>query len=210
MNPLARLTVAFGETWSQMSERERKLVVIMSSVAAITIIVGALVGVDRLVASVDDESNRIREVMAEMEQKAGKLAERRETERAAARRYARPAPQLGSFVDARAKEHGLAIREFSDQPPDQVGKFTRRALRFSLSNVGYRAAIELIASIENQAYPIAVERLQIRHYQSGVDKYDLDLTVAAYDAPAGAIPSPAAATKTAPSAAGRVGPPPPP
>src|SRR5690606_22683474 len=88
----------------------------------------------------------------------------------------------GSFLEARATEQELSLREVTDQPEKVVGDFRRRNVRATLPSVGLRNVIKLLTSIENSRFPVAVERIQIEHFRSGEDSYNVQIGVIAYDA----------------------------
>src|SRR5688500_12412576 len=162
------------------------------------------------ISDTEEENREIASLIREINRSKGRLQEREAERRATERRYQTKAPALGSFVEAKAREVSLAVREVTDQPEQVSGGFRRRSVRATLPGVGLRAVVDLMASIENSPFPVAIDQIHVEHFQSG-DRYNVTLGVVAYDRirPGGA----GAATKNTGTGRGRsgvAGPPPPP
>jgi hypothetical protein len=197
--------------FENLNERERRLVVILGVVLTALVVFLPLWLLTSSIGDVREENEEIRQVLREISQASGSLAVR-EAERAAAERlYDSPAPPLGSFLEAKAREAGYdRPLEVTDQPEKVSGGFTRRNVRASLPGVGLRTAIDMLTAIANSPHPVAIERLHIEHYQSG-DRFNVQLGVIAFDRnqPRRAA-EPAGAATPQKRTGGRPGPPAPP
>lgn len=174
--------------FENLNERERKLVLVLGIVLVVLVVFLPLYLLTSSVSDIEEENEQIREALREISQHGGELAEWDAQRQAAERRYRNPAPPLGSFLEAKAREAGYdRPLEVTDQPEKVEGGFTRRNTRASLPNVDLRTAIDMMTAIENSPYPVAIERLHVEHFQTG-DRYNIQLGVVAFDKerPAGA------------------------
>lgn len=174
---LAGMRAAF----ENLNERERKLVVALGIVVVLLVVFLPIYLLTSSVSDVEEENEQIRQALRDISQQGGQLAEWEAEREAAERRYESPAPPLGSFLEAKAREAGYdRPLEVTDQPEKVEGGFTRRNTRASLPGVGLRTAIDMMTAVENSPYPVAIERLHIEHYQAG-DRYNVQLGVIALD-----------------------------
>lgn len=164
-----------------LNDRERKLVGLLGAVAAAMIVFLPLWFTASAISDVEDENGEIRGVLRDITLARAELSERRAQREAAERRYDAPAPPLGSFLEAKAQEAGYdRPLEVTDQPEKVANGFTRRHVRASLPGVGLRMVIDMMTEVENSPFPVAIERLQIEHFQAG-DRYNVEVGVIAFD-----------------------------
>ncbi|MCS6797106.1 MAG: type II secretion system protein M [Myxococcota bacterium] len=199
---LERLRGAYEE----LTERERRLVTVLGVLLGLfALFVPSWLVLDAI-ATREAERDEIRAVLRDIERASDRLAAAAAERRAALARYETPAPPLGSFLEARAREAGYTNPlEVTDQPDRQSGGYTRRSVRVTLPGVGLRTTIGLLSAVDRAPYPVAVDRIQVDHFQSG-DRYNVQLGVVAFDrvsSPGGPGPSRA---RAAVRAGGRAGP----
>lgn len=166
--------------FENLNDRERKLVGALGVVAAAIVL---LLPVYLLTASISDletENQKVSTVLRDIARARPQLMERRAEREAALALYDHHAPPLGGFVEAKARDQELSLREATDQPDQVLGEYTRRAVRASLPNVGLRSVVKMFTSIENSRFPVAIDRIQIEHFRSG-DQYNITFGVVAYD-----------------------------
>jgi len=167
--------------FDNLNDRERKLVGILGAVAAAMLVFLPLWLIASAITDVEDENTEIRDVLRDISHARAEVAERRAQREAAERRYDSPAPPLGSFLEAKAREAGYdRPLEVTDQPERVASGFTRRHVRASLPGVGLRTVIDMMTEVENSPFPVAIERLQIEHFQAG-DRYNVEVGVIAFD-----------------------------
>lgn len=202
-NPMDRLR-AYADG---LNERERKLLGALGVVFALIVVLLPIYLVTSSISEIEEENRQISQVLRDIGRARGTLAQRQAEREAARARYQQAAPPLGSFLEARATEQELSLREVTDQPEKVVGDFRRRNVRATLPSVGLRKVIKLLTSIENSRFPVAVERIQIEHFRSGEDSYNVQIGVIAYDAEE--TEEPASSMRGEPSSmrTGRAGPP---
>jgi type II secretory pathway component PulM len=173
--------------WAGLNEREKRLVGLLGATLVGLVIFGVFYVSQSAVADMEEENARLKRALADIGRARSRLAALAAERESAERRFATKAPALGSFVEATARQQSITVGEVVDQPEETSGRYTKRAVRVRLQNVALRPTIDLLAAIENSPYPVALERLQVEHYQPG-DQYNVQIGVAAYDrqAPAGA------------------------
>lgn len=202
---------AARDAWSGLSERERRMVSLLGGVLAALAVFGVVwLGSDAL-STVEEENEAIAATLREIGRSRVRLAalanerERREA------RYRQKAPSLASFVEGQAQRHQIQIPDARDLPDKKIGRYNRRAVQVQLRQVKLRPLIDMLESIESSPYPVAVSKLDFRRRFGQPDQYDVEMTVIAFDAPAGSTPSSRSSSRSASgrAAPGVAGPPPP-
>ena len=170
-----------------LSVRERRLLGMMAVVFALVVIVVPMyLGVSSI-SDIEAENREIAQLLQDIRRSEPRLQQRKAEERAIDRLYANKAPSLGGFLEERALAYGVTGLGVNDQPKLDMGDYTRRSVRVSLPVVELRPLIEMLADIENSAYPISIERIQMTGGRMRTG-YTVKLAVNAYDreAPSGA------------------------
>lgn len=168
--------------YDNLNDRERKLVSALGGIMVLVVVALPFWLINDSILEIEEENGDIHEVLREISHERANIAQRQAELAAAQRRYDRPAPPLGGFLEGRATEAGYTDPLQVNDQPDKVGDlFTRRHLRASLPNVGLRTAIDLLASIENSAFPVAVEQVHLDHTVMGQDRFNMQVGVFAFD-----------------------------
>ncbi len=168
------------ESWEKLTDRERKMLSIMGAVVGAMITFVIVWTTTTSLAEVEDERDAIRSVLADID-RAGAVLDKREAERRAIeQRFLNRAPALAAYVEGKAKEEGLEVRQVVEDPEKVTGGCRRQSVRVSFAGVSLRPIMHLLASIDDERSPIAVERILIEHYSQG-DSYKVDLGVASYE-----------------------------
>ena len=191
---------------AELNERERRLLTALGGVMLAIFVFLPLYLISASISDIQKENEELSDVLQDIQQARTELAQRDVEREAAMGRYRTPAPPLGSFVESKAGEQDLRLREVTDQPEQVLGEFRRRSVRVSMPNVELRPVIKLFTSIENARYPVALERIQVEHYRRDAETYNVELGVITYDRTQAA----AADDEDEPTAAnrrGRAGPP---
>lgn len=182
---MSSLMESLRRSWQGLNERERRLVALMGLTLVGLVVFGIFYLSQSAVSEVEAENDQLETALADIGRARTRLQERAAERETAERRYATKAPALGSFVEATARDNQLTLREVVDQPEEVSGRYKRRAVNVQLPNVNLRPIIDLMAAIENSPSAVAIEQIQIEHFQAG-DQYNVKLGVAAYDRTAGA------------------------
>ncbi len=167
--------------FDNLNDRERKLVGVLGAVLGALLVFLPIFLSASAIADVEDENAEIREILRSISNNRAEIAEQRAQREAAERRYDNPAPPLGSFLEAKAREAGYdRPLEVTDQPERVANGFTRRHVRADLPGVDLRTVVNMMTEIENSPYPVAIELVQIEHFQAG-DRYNVEVGVIAFD-----------------------------
>lgn len=197
-------------TWEGFNDREKRLVAIMGVVAAFIVVLMPIYLMESAIGEIEAESDEIGSVLRDIDRARDRLAEREAERRAAEARYEHRAPELGTFLEAKAGEQHLTLAQVTNQPEVQEGRFRRRHVRASIPGTDLRHAVRLLTEIENAPYPVALERIHVEHFTEG-DRYNLEVGVITYDRSAataeGATAGEGARSGGTPQPAGRAGPP---
>jgi len=177
---LAPLIANLKRAFDDLSEREKKLVVAMGSIAAAMAIILPMYLVGSSVAELEEENAELSAVIAEIEASRKDLVKRKAEAELMMSRYDQKAPPLGTFIEQEARKQGLALQQVVDQPREALGDYTRRRVRVDLQKVSMRPILDLLVALENSPYPVTVDRLQIDHPQDG-DSFSVQIGLSTYD-----------------------------
>jgi general secretion pathway protein M len=168
--------------WEKLSDRERKMLSAMGAALLTLTVFVAIWTTSSAVAEVAEERDEIRRVLADIDRASDLLAKRRSERQAIEARYQLKAPALAAYMERKAKDQGLVVGQVSEEPEKSLNGYRRQSVRASISGVSLRPVMHLLAAIEQEPAPLAIERLVIEHYSSG-DSYKIDIGVSAFDAP---------------------------
>jgi type II secretory pathway component PulM len=166
--------------WDELNDREQRMVGALAVLAAICILAFPLFWIARQNAEIEDQNAQLRSVLQLIGKKKAQLQQVAEARKQAAVRYTHHTPPLGTFLEGEAKRHGLTIREVTDQPEKATGSYHRRSVRASINEVGLTGIMDLLSGIATSQFPVAVDQVQIEHYQAG-DSYRCKVGVLTFD-----------------------------
>ena len=176
-NPLFERLRAF---WENLNDRERRMLSILGLVLGILLLImpPVLLVLDN--ADLEAQNAELQNVIEQLDLQHAKLMRLAAERRAADQRYLNKTPPLGSFLESEAKKQGLTLQEVTDQPEKTVGHYLRRSVTVSLPQVALTPLINLLSSIVESGHPVAVDQLQIDHYNAG-DQFNVKLGVLTFD-----------------------------
>ena len=177
-------TESIRDYWDNLSDRERRLLSITGGVLLLLVVFGTVWSTTSALAEVEEERDAIRRVLADIDRSADLLAKRDAERSAIEQRYRNKAPALAAYLESRAKDEGLEVRQVLEEPEKSLNGYRRQSVRMSFNNVGLRPVMHLLTSIAEEPSPMSVERILIEHYSAG-DSYKVDLGIAAYESPKG-------------------------
>src|SRR5262249_43002215 len=126
------------ESWEKLSDRERRMLSIMGGVVVAMLAFVAVWTTSSALAEVEEDRDEIRKVLSDIERAKDLLDKRQAERRAIEQRYANRAPALAAFVEGKAKEEGLEVRQVVEDPEKVSGGFRRQSVRVSFSGVSLR------------------------------------------------------------------------
>lgn len=168
------------QSWDNLSDRERRLLSAMGAVFVALIVFGGVWTTTTALSEVEEERDAIRVVLADIDRSADLLAKRDAERKAIEARFANKAPALAAYLEGRAKDEDIEVRNVDEEQAKSTGIYRRQAVRANFANVGLRPVVHLLTSIAEERSPLAVERLVIEHYGAG-DSYKIDLGLASYE-----------------------------
>lgn len=172
------------DAWDGLNDRERTMIGLLGVIFGVIILGLPLLVIANDNGDIADENDALREVLVQLDDNRAVLKQMAERRRMATARYKNKTPALGSFLEQKAGEHGLTIREVTDQPEKTVGRYHRRNVRASINDADLTGIVNLLSGIVTSQYPVAIEHLQIEHFQPG-DKYRFKVGVLTFDKKAG-------------------------
>lgn len=172
--------------WENLNDRERRMLLLLGAVA-----VGLLLLTPPLMlglgnSELEAQNQELRSVLDQLSIQHARLAQLSEDRKKAEQRYSNKTPPLGSFMESEAKKQGLTLQEVTDQPEKTIGRYLRRSVTVSLPQVGLTPVISLLSGIVESGHPVAIEQIQIDHFQPG-DQYSVKLGILTYDKLATAV-----------------------
>lgn len=172
------------QSWDNLSDRERRLLSGMGGVLLTLIVFVAVWTTTSALAEVEEERDAIRLVLADIDRASDLLAKRDAERRAIEERFRNKAPPIAAYVESRAKEEGLEIRQSTEDDAKSIQGYKRQSVRVSFSNVPLRPVVHLLTRMAEEPSPMALERLIIEHYAAG-DSYKVEVGVSTYESPKG-------------------------
>jgi hypothetical protein len=170
----------FRSTWDALNERERRLFGALGAVFLAALFMFPLFLTMQRNSEIEEHNAQLRAVLELIAQERPKLQSLTEARRSSSARYLNKTPPLGSYLESEASAQGLTIREVTDQPEKSTGTYRRRSATASIAEIDLTSMMRLLSSIVASKYPVAVQHVQIEHYQPG-DKYRFSLGVVTFD-----------------------------
>jgi hypothetical protein len=167
-------------SWENLSDRERRMAMLLGGFMLALLLLLPPVMLSLGNSELEAQNDELRGVLEQLTIQRARLAQLAQDRRNAEARYRNKTPPLGSFMESEAKKQGLTLQEVTDQPEKTVGKYQRRSITVSLPQIGLTPVITLLSSIVESGHPIAIEQIQIDHYQPG-DQYGVKLGILTYD-----------------------------
>jgi hypothetical protein len=175
-NLIDRLRVS----WYNLNDRERRMLTMLGGVVLVLLLLLPPLMLTLSNNELQSENEELRIVLDQLSKQRGQLMQLAQERKNAEARYLNKTPPLGSFMEAEAKKQGLTLQEVTDQPEKTVGRYQRRGVTVSLPQTGLTPVIQLMSSIVGSGHPVAIQQIQLDHYQPG-DQYNVKLGVLTYD-----------------------------
>lgn len=167
-------------SWYNLNDRERRMLSMLGGVVLVLMLLLPPLMLSLSNSDLQNENEELRTVLDQLSKQRGKLMQLAQERKNAEARYLNKTPPLGSFLEAEAKKQGLTLQEVTDQPEKTVGRYQRRSVTVSLPQTGLTPVIQLMSSIVQSGHPVAIQEIQLDHYQPG-DSYNVKLGILTYD-----------------------------
>ena len=175
-NALDRLRAS----WDNLNDRERRMLSLLGAVLLALLLLLPPIMLSLGNNELQSQNDELRSVLDQLALQRGRLMQLAQDRKNAELRYQNKTPPLGSFLESEAKKQGLTLQEVTDQPEKTVGRYQRRSVTVSLPQTGLTPVIKLMSSIVESGHPVAIQEIQLDHYQPG-DQYSVKLGILTYD-----------------------------
>jgi general secretion pathway protein M len=194
--------VSLQERIDKLEPRERRLLGILGALFGAGVVLLGPFGIWTYVSGKRADNQDLRELVDQIYEARGSIAEKKAKHDALVARYAKPAPQLAAFIDEAAKENGATAGDTQDLPEIPHGKrYAERVTRVKFHKIHMLALAKTLEKIEQSGYPVSISRLSIRPHGGGeADAYEVEFAVSAFDRKAD-VPTPAGSASASASAA---------
>lgn len=174
--------MTLGERYAKMDARERKLLNGLFVALGLILFFVVPFYLHQSVSKKRDENQEIRdflESVTESRTRIDRLKAQREVQQ---ERYAHAMPPLATFVEEAAKSAGMEIEESGAKPDVPHGKkYTEHVFTMKLRKVGLVALVKTFEKIEKSNHPVAITRLNLKPRADGLDSYDAEVFVSAFE-----------------------------
>lgn len=167
-------------SWENLNERERRMLSLLGGVVLVLLLLLPPIMLSLGNGELQTQNDELRTVLDQLALQRGRLMQLAQDRKNAEQRYLNKTPPLGSFLESEAKKQGLTLQEVTDQPEKTVGRYQRRSVTVSLPQTGLTPVIKLMSSIVESGHPVAIQEIQLDHYQPG-DQYSVKLGILTYD-----------------------------
>jgi hypothetical protein len=167
-------------TWTNLTGREKLITAALGVVLFLSVFSLPLLLMSATNSAIEEECAQLKKLGDKIASQREKFSQMTREKRISERRYQQKAPALGGFLESLAHEQKLTIREVTEQPEKNFGAFRRRNVRLFINSAPLSPLVNLMSAIETSRYPLAIEHVQLEHYQQG-DTYQLKLGVVTYD-----------------------------
>ncbi len=140
------------ESWDKLSDRERRMLSIMGGVALAMLAFVVVWTTTSALAEVEEERDAIRGVLSDIDRAGAVLAKRQAERQAIEQRFLVKAPALAAYVEAKAKEEGLEVRQVVEDPEKVSGGYRRQAVRVSFAGVSLRPIMPPLGEHRRRAF----------------------------------------------------------
>jgi hypothetical protein len=168
-------------SWENLNERERRMLSMLGGIvlALLLLLPPVMLGMGN--SELESQNDELRAVLDQLSRQRGRLMQLAQERKNAEARYQNKTPPLGSFLESEAKKQGLTLQEVTDQPEKTVGRYQRRSVTVTLPPAtGLTPIIQLLSSIVQSGHPVAIQEIQLDHFQPG-DQYSVKLGILTYD-----------------------------
>jgi type II secretory pathway component PulM len=170
----------FRSFWENLNDRERRMLTVLGAFALAGLLILPPIMLFSSNSELQTQNDELRTVLDQLSVQRGRLMQLAEDRQRSEQRYLNKTPPLGSFLESEAKKQGLTLQEVTDQPEKTVGHYQRRSVTVSLPQTGLVPVIKLMSSIVESGHPVAIQEIQLDHYQPG-DSYNVKLGILTYD-----------------------------
>ena len=168
-----------------LSERERRLVIVMGLIFVVFIIFLVVFLFGSKVGDLEEEAEMLAESLRLLEEKAADYQERKAASLGASRKsHQKPTP-LPTLVDKACKKHDLDMPDMKELPDQRHGtSWVEHAVELSMRDVDLLKLTEFMEEVETnrRRFPIAISKLEVnkRRHTAG-NTFHVKMTISTYE-----------------------------
>ena len=174
---------AIKEKFSNLTDRERILVIVFASIFCVTIAAVSFALVKKKTGDLESTIEENALVLTELKENREELSEKIRMKEQEEARFENPAPPLLGLLEKLGGEAGIDIPESRDLPDEAIGKkWTHKSVEIRLRKIGLDSLVHFMVKIknENRKYPLAVTKMNIKKRAGEPNSYDIQMTVSTY------------------------------
>lgn len=172
--------MSIADRFEALDPRERRLVLIMTTVFVVILLALIPVGVSALLHDENETRTHLTAAIERIETEGDSIRELQAEREALLARYEKPAPALAGFLEKAASASGLTIPESKGEDPVAHGKrYEERSTAISFRKVGLLELVKFMERVAGGSEPISITKLNIRK-RADPNTYDVQMTVSAY------------------------------
>lgn len=170
------------EWFDKLEPRERRMMGILGTVAAVFVLFLIPLGVSLALGSRRDANKALRDAIHTVKNAREDVQKRQAKRDAIVARYANKAPALAGVMEKAARDNKLDLLETADRPEVPHGKrYNERTTVGRVRKTTMLQLAKMLEQIEQLHMPVSVSRLNIRRRGGEHDSYDVELGVSAFD-----------------------------
>lgn len=178
--PFQTLLERASQRWASLTERERRLVSLLSVALVVTVVA---LGVTSFRKSLAHTESVVAQKQIDLERVAALASGFREAEAARNRIESRlrgSPVRLFGYLEEIAKRQDLTIGDMQDRGTDSKDGLVRSTVELSFARIALRPLVEFLNEIERNPRLVKIEKLRVRHRNDDPDLLDVNLTVSTY------------------------------
>lgn len=174
--------MSIQERLAKLEPRERRLLVGLMGVFAAIVILGVPIALYKTVSAMRDDNQEVRDVVDNILAAREKLEKVRADNDARKSRYARPAPNMATFLEDAARTNEVELAETTTKADIPHGKkYIEKITSTKMRKTGLRGLSKTLERIARSGYPVAITRLGIKPKVGEPDSYDVELNISAFE-----------------------------
>jgi len=174
---------AIKERFTNLTDRERILVIAFSSLFCVTIAAVSCALVKKKTGDLKSTIDENALILAGLRDNREDLSEKIRLKEQEEARFENPVPPLLGLLEKLGGEAGIDIPESRDLPDETIGKkWTHKSVEIRLRKIGLDSLVNFMVKIknENRRYPLAVTKTNIKKRAGEPNSYDIQMTVSTY------------------------------
>ncbi len=192
-----------------LSERERRLVIVMGLMFAVFIIFLVVFFVQSGISDLEKKTtNYTKSLKLIAEKEEAYLAQRREAKAWKNRGASKQPVPLRTLIDKIGKQLDVVVPDMKELPDQRhASLWQEHAMELSMREIGLASLTKFMEEVERnrRKFPIAITRIEIRKRKRTQDSYDVKMVITTYERSAEALGSKAGKTGKHGASAGRAG-----